>query len=145
MTAKERVYTCFDYYGKRKGCAVLICPEETALLTAKNVIWVRWWVSSDTERIVVLKPLHALNCSVGTTIEVWERRWDWSVSPPHSHVVLVWKVVLDDYTVYPLYLRAYNWDSGEMLRALEEITLNPKVICEELKAALQAHARLFVS
>ena len=145
MTAKERVYTCFDYYGKRKGCAVLICPEDTALLTAKNVVWVKWWASSSVERIMVMRPSSGLNCAVGSVVEVWERRWDWSFKPPRSYVVLVWRAIFDDYTIYPLHMGIWKWESGEMRAALEEITLNPRVMLEELKAALQQHARLFVS
>jgi len=136
----KRRYICVDCLrGARRGCMVLEHPEDTALLTLKGRLWVKYWALSDIERIIVVKPLGTL----GFTVEVWERRWDWGVGKP-TYVRLVWKASFHGDTIYPLCLRAHRWEDGEAKKALEEIVLRPMVLFEELKAVLQQHARLFI-
>jgi len=124
---------------KRQGCMILLYPGDTALFTSKNMLWVRFWVCSDAERIVVIKPAHVL----GFRVEVWERVWDWAEKRVR-YVRRVWCAEVEDAPLYPLYFSAFKYENGEAEKAVEELVWNPLRIFEELQAALQMHARLFV-
>jgi len=117
-------------------------PDDTALLTSKNLLWLRYWVGSDAERIIVAKPRRVDGATLGFKIEVWERTWSWGFNLPPL-VRKVWQVELEDLPLYPLYFQAYKYEDGEARRALEEILWNPRRLFEELQAALQMQARLF--
>ena len=144
----KRRYVCTKYpptweEPKRQGCMILLYPGDTALFTSKNLLWVRFWVTSNTERIIVVKPRSMVTATLGFKLEVWERVWSWGFNLPPV-VRRVWQIELEDLPLYPLYFQAYKYQDGEARRALEEILWNPRRLFEELQAVLQMRARLFV-